>query len=389
MTPRDLAYLDHNATTPVRPEVLEAMLPFLKGQYGNPGSPYWLGQQARRAVEEARARVASFLGAADPQEIVFTSCGSESDVMAIAGAYWQAQDEAGGRRRKVVTSAIEHDAVRGVVEALRRRGASVETLGVDAQGLVDAEAAAGKISSDAAIVSVMHANNEVGTIQPVETLAEACRSKGALFHTDAVQSAGKLPLDARKLGADLLSISGHKINAPKGVGALYVRKGVRLAQTITGHQEKNRRGGTENVAGIVGLGAACELAAREAAHAGRLRAFRGKLEEGVLKIPGSRLNGHPTRRLPNCAHFSFEGLDGHNLVVALDLEGICVSSGPACSSGASTPSHVLVAMGADERLATGSLRVSFGYGTTQAHVDRLLKALPGAVEKLRHVGAAL
>jgi cysteine desulfurase len=388
MTEKKSCYLDHNATTPVRPEVVDAMLPYLREQFGNPNSPYFLGQRARKAVEEARERVAALVGAADPSEIVFTSCGSESDVAAIAGAAWQAHAESHGKRNLIVSSRIEHDAVRGILGVMRLRGFTAEMVGVDKDGMVDSKSVEALLGDKTAVVSIMHANNEVGTIQPIESLAAKCRSMGVLMHTDAVQSAGKISVDARKLGVDLLALSGHKINAPKGVGALYVRKGTRLVPTITGHQEKNRRGGTENVASIVGLGVACELARKELGHAEELRSLRDKLEAGVLKIKGVRRNGHPTKRLPNATHFSFEGLDGHHLVVALDMEGICVSSGPACSTGSSTPSHVLTAMGVEPQVATGSLRVSLGWGTTDADVERLLSVLPKTVERLRSVAVA-
>lgn len=378
------SYLDHNATTPIRPEVVDAMVPWLREGYGNPNSVYSLGQRARAAIERAREQVAALLGAADPSEIVFTSCGSESDALAIAGGAWQAHDETKGGRRKVVTTAIEHDAIRVLNGQLRRRGLEVLEAGCGPEGIVNADQLRSMLDDATAVVSVMHANNETGVLQPVAELAAAARAAGALFHTDAVQSLGKMKLDAKALGADLIAVSGHKVNAPKGVGALWVRRGVRLAPLITGHQEKNRRGGTENTASIVGFGLACELAGRElptaAAHA---LALRKKLEAGVLRIPGSRLNGHAELRLPNTAHFSFDGVDGHHLVVALDLEGICVSSGPACSSGASTPSHVLTAMGIAPNLATGSIRVSVGWGSTDADADRLLAVLPKAVEKLR------
>ncbi|OGR88642.1 MAG: hypothetical protein A3J74_05400, partial [Elusimicrobia bacterium RIFCSPHIGHO2_02_FULL_57_9] len=311
-----MTYLDHNATTPVRPEVVEAMLPYLREHFGNPNSSYKLGQIARKAVEAARAQVAALLGARE-DEIVFTSCGSESDASAIAGAAWQMFDDTRGKKKHILSSRIEHDAVRGILDVLARRGFSVDAAEVDSHGLIDVSAAGRLIRQSTAVVSIMHANNEVGTIQPIEELSTICRAQGVLLHTDAVQSAGKLPLDVDKLGVDLMSISGHKINAPKGVGALYIRKGVRLAQTITGHQEKNRRGGTQNVASIVGFGAACALALKERDCARQYKEWRQKLEQGVLKIPGSRLNGHPEKRLPNCAHFSFEGLDGHHLVVAL------------------------------------------------------------------------
>ncbi|MFI5345090.1 MAG: cysteine desulfurase family protein [Elusimicrobiota bacterium] len=379
-----MTYLDHNATTPVRPEVVDAMLPWLREGYGNPNSVYALGQKARAAVEAARERVAALIGAADASEIVFTSGGSESDVLAIAGGAWQVHDETKGRRRKIVTTKIEHDAVRLLGSQLRRRGFEVVEIGCGPDGAVSAQELTAAVDDATAVVSVMHANNETGVLQPVAEAAAAARACGALSHTDAVQSLGKMPIDVKTLGADLLALSGHKLNAPKGVGALYVRRGVRLSPVVTGHQEKNRRGGTENVAGIVALGVACDLARSElAGAAAHALALRRRIESAVLGIPGSRLNGHPERRLPNTAHFSFEGLDGHHLVVALDLDGVAVSSGPACSSGASTPSHVLTAMGVDPKLATASIRVSVGWGTTGADVDRFLTILPKAVTRLR------
>ena len=382
-------YLDHNATTPVRPEVVDAMLPWLRDGYGNPNSVYSLGQRARAAVEKAREQVAGLLGASDASEVVFTSGGSESDVLAIAGGAWQLHDETKGKRRKVVTTKIEHDAVRLLAGQLRRRGLDVLEAGCGADGAVRAAELSSLLDDSTAVVSVMHANNETGVLQPVAEAAAAARAAGALMHTDAVQSLGKVQIDAKALGVDLLAVSGHKVNAPKGVGALWIRRGVRLAPLVTGHQEKNRRGGTENTAAIVGFGLACELAGRElsSAHQHAL-ALRRKIEAGVLRVRGARLNGHPEGRLPNTAHFSFDGIDGHHLVVALDLEGICVSSGPACSSGASTPSHVLTAMGVAPDVATGSIRVSVGWGSTDADADRLIAVLPKAVEKLRAVGAA-
>lgn len=380
-------YLDHNATTPVRPEVVDAMLPWLREGYGNPSSVYSLGQRARAAVERAREQVAALIGAADAAEVVFTSGGSESDVLAIAGGAWQAHDETKGRRRKVVTTKIEHDAILLLAGQLRRRGLTVLEAGCGADGVVNADELKAVLDDEASVVSVMHANNETGVLQPVAEIALLARAAGALVHTDAVQSLGKLKIDAKALGVDLLAVSGHKVNAPKGVGALYVRRGVRLSPLITGHQEKNRRGGTENTASIVGFGLACELAGRElSSAAGHALALRKKIEAGVLRIKGARLNGHPELRLPNTAHFSFDGIDGHHLVVALDLEGVCVSSGPACSSGASTPSHVLTAMGVPAILANGSMRVSAGWGSTDADADRFLAVLPKAVEKLRAAG---
>jgi cysteine desulfurase len=379
-----MIYLDHNATTPVRPEVVDALLPWLREGYGNPNSVYALGQKARAAVERAREQVAALIGAADAAEIVFTSGGSESDVLGIAGGAWQAHDESKGRRKKIVSTRIEHDAVRALLTQLRRRGFEIAEAPCGADGVTPASALSALIDDATAVVAVMHANNETGVYQPAAEAAAAARARGALVHVDAVQSLGKAAVDVKALGVDLLALSGHKLNAPKGVGALYVRRGTRLSPVVTGHQEKNRRGGTENVAGIVGLGVACELAARElATAAAHALALRRRLEAGALRIQGARLNGHPDLRLPNTAHFSFPGLDGHHLVVALDLEGICVSSGPACSSGSSTPSHVLSAMGVEPSLATGSIRVSVGWGTTDADVDRFLAVLPKAVERLR------
>ncbi|HXT00039.1 MAG TPA: aminotransferase class V-fold PLP-dependent enzyme, partial [Elusimicrobiota bacterium] len=279
--------------------------------------------------------------------------------------------------------------VRGLLSILKRRGFETVEASCAADGVTPAAGLAAAIDASTAVVSVMFANNETGALQPVAEAAAAARAAGALSHTDAVQAAGKAKLDVKALGVDLLALSGHKLNAPKGVGALYVRRGVRLSPVVTGHQEKNRRGGTENVAAIVGLGVACELASRElsgaAAHA---LALRRRLEAGVLAIKGATLNGHPDKRLPNTAHFSFADLDGHHLVVGLDLEGICVSSGPACSSGASTPSHVLTAMGVPATLATGSLRVSVGWGSTDADVDRFLAVLPKIVARLRAAAVA-
>ncbi len=377
-------YLDCNATTPVRPEVLDAMLPWLREGYGNPNSVYALGQRARAAVERAREQVAALIGAGDASELVFTSCGSESDVLAIAGGAWQAHDESKGRRRKVVTSNIEHDAVRMLAGQLRRRGLEVVEAGCGPDGAASVSDFSSMIDESTAVVSLMHANNETGVLQPVTEILAAARAAGALVHTDAVASLGKAPINAKTLGVDLIAVSGHKVNAPKGVGALWARRGVRLSPLITGHQEKNRRGGTENVASIVGFGFACELAGRELSSAStHALALRRKIEAGTLRIRGARLNGHSELRLANTAHFSFEGLDGHHLVVALDLEGICVSSGPACSSGASTPSHVLTAMGVPPAIAAGSMRVSVGWSTTDADADRLLAVLPKAVEKLR------
>jgi cysteine desulfurase len=380
------AYLDHNATTPVRPEAVDAMLPWLREGYGNPNSVYGLGQKARAALERARGQVAALLGAADASEVVFTSGGSEADVLAVSGAAWQARDESGGRRRKVVTSCIEHDAVRLLVSQLRRRGFEVVEAACRPDGTVDLDALTAAVNDETAVVSLMHSNNETGVLQPVTAMTKTLAGKGVLLHTDAVQSVGKVRIDVKKLGVDLLALSGHKLNAPKGVGALWIKKGSRLSPVVTGHQEKNRRGGTENVAGIVAFGLACELAAKELdSHAAKALAFRERIEAGAAKA-GGRVNGS-AERLPNTSHLSFPGVDGHHLVVALDLEGVSVSSGPACSSGASMPSHVLTAMGVPAESATASIRVSTGWGTTDADVSRFLAVLPKALEKLKGVAA--
>lgn len=381
--PRTQVYLDHNATTPVRPEVVEAMLPFLKGEFGNPNSVHSAGQRARRAVELAREQAAALIGC-EPTEVVFTSSGSEADNAALKGAAQAAWNQSSGKRRHLVVSAVEHEAVLGAARLLAARGFETTHVGVDASCRVDVAAVAAALRPETALVSVMYANNEVGTIQPVRELAALCREKGVLFHTDAVQAAGKVPISFSSMGADLMALSGHKLNAPKGVGALIVRRGAPLVPLVAGHQEKNRRGGTENVAGIVAFGAACELAAREMeAHNKELGTLRARLENAVTALPGARLSVGGESRLPGTSHFCFQGVDGHSLVVALDLEGVCVSSGPACSAGATELSHVLKAMKVEEAWGKGALRVSLGWGSSAADVDRLLAVLPGALERLR------
>lgn len=376
-------YLDHNATTPVRPEVVEAMLPYLRGEFGNPNSVHSAGQRARRAVERAREQAAVLLSCR-PDEIVFTSSGSEADNAALKGAAQAEWNRSGGKKRHLVVLAVEHEAVLGAARQLCARGFEATFVGVDASCRADPAAVAAALRPDTCVVSVMYANNEVGTVQPVAEIARLCRDRGVLFHTDAVQAAGKVPLDFTALGADLMALSGHKLNAPKGVGALVVRKGAALVPLVAGHQERNRRGGTENVAGIVAFGAACELAARELpTHPGELAALRRRLEAGVAAIPGSRVTVPGDGRLPGTSHFCFSGVDGHSLVVALDLEGVCVSSGPACSAGATELSHVLKAMKVDPAWGRGALRVSLGWGSTASDIDRLLAVLPGCVERLR------
>ena len=383
MTMKRPVYLDHNATTPVRPEVLEAMLPFLREEFGNPNSVHAAGQRARSAVERAREQVAALVGA-QPPNVVFTAGGSEADNAALAGAAQAAWNASGGKKRHVVVSAVEHEAVLGAARLLAARGFEVSKVGVDAACRVDAAAVAAALRPETAVVSIMTANNEVGTLQPVAEIAALCRARGVAFHTDAVQAAGKVPIDFDRLGADLMALSGHKLNAPKGIGALVARRGVPLVPLVAGNQEKNRRGGTENVAGIVAFGAAAELAAAElTAHARELCALRDRLEAGVLALPGVRRTASAAERLPGTCHFCCEGVDGHSLVVALDLEGICVSSGSACSSGAVELSHVLEAMRVPEGWGKGALRVSLGLGSSASDVDRFLAVLPGCLERLR------
>lgn len=380
-------YLDHNATTPVAPEVADQMVRALREVWGNASSVHHFGQQAKAALDEARSRVAALLGA-DASEIVFTSGGTESDNIAIRGAA-EALEAAG--RRHLIASSIEHEAVLKTLAALGRRGWRVTLLPVDASGIVSPDALRAAITDDTALVSVMHANNEIGTIQPIAELAAIAHAHGALMHTDAVQSVGKVPVDVGALGVDLLSLSAHKFYGPKGVGALWIRRGVRLAPVVTGgRQERNRRAGTENVPGIVGLGAAAALAARRMAEEmPRVAALRDRLEQGVLAaVPGTERNGAAEPRVPNTSNISFARIEAESLLIGLDLEGIAVSSGSACSSGTLEPSHVLKAMGFPHARTLGSIRFSLGHGTTEADVDRVIRVLPPLVEKLRSLSLA-
>jgi cysteine desulfurase len=375
-------YLDHNATTPVAPVVAERMDRAIRDVWGNASSVHHFGQQAKAAVDEARGQVASLIGA-DSSEIVFTGSGTESDNFAIRGAAEAL--EAGGRKH-LITTAIEHEAVLKTVAALARRGWRVTLLPVDATGIVSPSALADAIGDDTALVSVMHANNEIGTIQPLEELAQIAKARGALVHTDAVQSAGKIAIDVKSLGVDMLSISAHKFGGPKGVGALWIRRGVRLLPFVTGgKQERNRRAGTENVPGIVGLGTAAGLArAKLPEEAARLRRLRDRLEAGLLaRVPGTERNGAAEPRVPNTANLSFDRIESESLLIGLDLEGIAVSSGSACSSGTLEPSHVLKAMGLPHLRTLSSIRFSLGAGNTEADVDRVIDALPPLVAKLR------
>jgi cysteine desulfurase len=378
-------YLDHNATTPVRPEALEAALPFLSDRHGNPSSAALEGSRAREAVEEGREKLAGLLHAR-PEEIVFTSGGTESDNLALRGAI-----EAGtARGAHLVITAVEHPAVRETALHAERIGARLMVLRVAADGTMSPAQVEEAIAPDTVLVSAMLANNETGVLFPVETIGALCRERGVLFHTDAVQAVGKMPIDLGSLPIDLLSLSGHKMGAFQGTGALYVHRGVALTRQIDGgSQERRRRAGTENVPGIVSLGEAARLAAHDLEkHPGEIAALCGRLWEGIRRaIPDARLNGHPVRRLPNTLSITFPGAPGESLLVALDLEGIAVSAGSACASGSVELSPVLRAMGLDDAAARSTIRFSLGWSTTPADVDRTLDVLPGVVARVRS-GAA-
>jgi cysteine desulfurase len=377
------SYFDHNATTPPAPEVVEAVVRALRDDFGNPSSVHHFGQRAKALLDEARSAVAELIGA-EPTDVVFTSGGTEGDNMALRGAAEAA--EGAGSRRHVIASAIEHEAVLNTVKALTRRGWTSTLMPVDARGIVAPGALAAAITPQTAIVSVMQANNEIGTIQPIADLAAIAHEHGAIFHTDAVQSIAKIPVDVRTLGVDLLSLSGHKFNGPKGAGALWIRRGTRIVSTMTGGKhERNRRGGTENVPGIAGLGVAAQLARTKLkTEPARLAALRDRLEQGVLaRVPGTVVNGDVAARVANTTNISFDGVEAESLLIALDLEGFAVSTGSACSSGTLEPSHVLRAMGLPSHRTQNSIRFSLGLGNTEAQVDALVERLPSVVAKLR------
>ena len=375
-------YFDHNANTPVDPSVADVVVRVLREDYGNASSVHRFGQQAKAILDEARTAVALLIGA-DPSEIAFTSGGTESDNAALRGAA-EALEPTG--RRHLIATAIEHEAVLVTLKALARRGWRTTLLHVDETGIVSPGALEAAITDDTAIVSVMHANNELGTIQPVAEMARIAHGRGALFHTDAVQSVAKIPVDVRALGVDLLSLSGHKFNGPKGAGALWIKRGTRLQPILTGGKhERTRRAGTENVPGLAGLGAAARLAMTKPPDAlPRVSALRDLLEAEILsRIPGTIVNGATTPRVPNTTNISFDRVEAESLLIALDLEGIAVSTGAACSSGTLEPSHVLRAMGLPTHRAQNSIRFSLGAENTDAEVGYLLEKLPNAVEKLR------
>jgi cysteine desulfurase len=384
-------YLDHNATTSVEPQVLDAMLPFFSSEYGNASSIHTFGQKARAAVETAREQVAGLLGAR-PQEIVFTSGGTEADNHAIFGIVEQARipSRSSVSSPHVITTALEHEAVLNACQALEKRGSRVTYLAVDREGRIDLNALREVLlrNPETVLITIMHANNELGTVQPLEEIGGLAAEADVYVHTDAVQSAGKLPIDVNTLGVDLLSISGHKLYAPKGIGALYIRGGTRLRQFFYGgHHQRGFRPGTENVPGIVGLGAAAEVARRSLADdAERVSALRDTLEHGLLeRVPHSRANGARAPRTPNTTNITFPGVEGEALVIALDLKGLACSTGAACSSGAVEPSHVLTAIGLPPEEARASLRFSLGRHTTASDIDFALQVVPAAVAQLREL----
>jgi cysteine desulfurase len=380
MSEQTIYYLDNNATTRVAPEVIEAMLPFLREHWGNPSSVYGFGKRLAKDVEAAREKVAALINA-EPREIVFTSCGTESNNAAIHSALI-----AHPHHRHVVTTAVEHSANIKYCEALQKLGFDITLLPVESDGGLDIHLLEKSIRKDTAIVSVMWANNETGVLFPIEEVAAICRSREVLFHTDAVQTPGKLKIDVKDLGVDLLSLSAHKLHAPKGVGLLYVKRKTKYhPYIIGGHQEHGRRGGTENVANIVGFGRAAELVMASLADENtRVRALRDRLEEAILKqIPGAVRNGAREPRLPNTANISFDGIEAEGILVSLDQLGICVSSGSACTSGSLDPSHVLMAMGCSVSRARGSVRFSLGVYNTEAEIDYVLKHLPPIISRLR------
>ena len=382
MTMQDTIYFDNNATTAVAPEVVEAMLPFLTKLYGNPSSIHRFGGQVMAHVDKAREQLAGLLGAT-PSEIIFTSCGTESDNAALRSAVFTQP-----KRKKIVISQIEHPAILNTAKDLERSGVAVAVIPVDEHGRLDMEKAKAEIDENTALVSVMWANNEIGNIFPVRELAEMAHAKGALFHTDAVQAVGKVPINLAADGIDFLSLSGHKLHAPKGVGALYVRRGIRFHPfVIGGHQENGRRAGTENVASLVGLGVAAELAKANMEKENTfVRSLRDTLEQGVIAtIKDVRVNGDVANRLPNTTNISFEYIEGESILMLLDQFGICASSGSACTTGSLEPSHVLRAMNLPYTAAHGAIRFSFSRYNTMEEVQFTLEKLPPIIARLREI----
>lgn len=377
-----VVYLDNNATTRTAPEVVEAMLPYFTDLYGNPSSMHLFGGQLAKPLNRAREEVAALIGA-DPSEIVFTSCGTESDNAAIWGVLHSYP-----QKRHIITTRVEHPAVGNLVTYLSKKGYKVTLLPVDREGLLKPEQLAEAITDETALVSIMWANNETGVLFPIETLAHIAKSRGVLFHTDAVQAVGKIPIDLSRVPVDLLSFSGHKLHAPKGIGVLYIRKGTPFTPFIIGgHQEKGRRGGTENVPYIIGLGKACEMARKHLVEENRrIRKLRDKLEEGILQsIPRVIINGSRKERLGNTLSISFEYVEGESILMHLSNLGICASSGSACTSGSLEPSHVLRAMGVPFTAAHGSIRFSLSVYNTEEDIDYVLEHLPSVIRRLREI----
>lgn len=389
-SPNDVIYLDHAATTPVDPRVLDVMIPFFTNSYGNPSSVHALGRDARAGIDWARGTIAAILGCRS-REIIFTGGATEADNLAIKGVAWHYRRENPDTTGHIITTSIEHHAVLHTVDALADAGFDVTIIPVDHNGIVDPADVEDAIRTDTCVISVIYANNEIGTIQPIREIGEIARSRSIPFHTDAVQAAGALSLDVNDLGVDLLSLSAHKFYAPKGVGLLFVREGVRFNPLLHGGgQELTRRAGTENVPGIVGMAAGLQLAIDEHdQRTGHARDLTTRLSEGLLgRVRDCQINGHPVRRLPNNVNVAFAGVDGESLLLDLDLQGVAVSSGSACASGSNQPSHVLRAIGLPDELAEGSLRLTVGKDTTRAEIDRAIEIIAASVERVRSLIAA-
>ena len=379
----NIIYFDNAATTPIRPDVYEAMKPYIENFYGNASSVYKIARESKKAIDKAREQVAKALNA-DPAEIFFTGCGSESDNWVLKGVAAALKDKG----NHIITTCIEHHAILHTCEYLEENGYEVTYLPVDEYGRVSAEDVEKAIRPETILVSIMFANNEIGTIEPIKEIGTLCREKGIYFHTDAVQAVGHVKIDVKDMNIDFLSLSGHKLGAPKGIGALYIRKGMKIKNLIHGgQQEKGRRAGTENVIGIVALGKAIEDAVEEMDETtARLKYLRDKIIKGILEnIDYARLNGHPEERLPGNVNISFEFIEGESMLLLLDTNGICASSGSACTSGSLDPSHVLLAIGLPHEKAHGSLRISLGYQNTEEEVDKLLEVLPPIVQRLREM----
>ncbi len=377
----DKIYIDHNATTPLDPKVLEEMLPYLQDDWGNPSSVHWAARGPKAGLDRARERVAALLNAA-PLEIVFNSTGTEGDNHAIKGAAFARKNKG----NHIITTVVEHPAVLNTCKYLEKEGFTVTYLKVDPMGMLDLEELKAAIRPETILITIMYANNETGVIFPIPEIGDIAKERGIIFHTDAVQAVGKIPIDVKTLNVDLLTLSGHKLYGPKGTGALYVRRGVRLVPLLHGgHQERSRRGGTENVAGLVALGKACELAGENLAeNMARKKALRDRLEKGIMaNVPDAKINGDIEKRLPNTTNISFEYVEGESLLLHLDMRGVAASSGSACTSGSLEASHVLLAMSLSHEMSHGSVRFSLGRHNTEAEIDYIIEIMPPIVERMR------